>query len=156
MVFVAIEHETYGDGTLAVSETQNLVFLDAVAPDAPLAQQGPGEGNFDASDWDDHREFRPDEPLLFRYSALTFNSHRIHYDLPYACEVERYRGLVVHGPLTASLLLQLAARTLGENRLAQFRFRGISPAIVGEPLHLVTRERDGELELGAFTDDGAK
>ncbi|HAW37567.1 MAG TPA: hypothetical protein DCX71_16115, partial [Erythrobacter sp.] len=66
------------------------------------------------------------------YSALTFNTHRIHYDAPYALEQERYRGLVVHGPLTASLLLQLAAERFGENRLAQFGFRGVSPAIAGE------------------------
>ncbi len=154
MVFVAIEHETHADGTLAVRETQDLVFLDAVAPDAALSPPAPGEGTFDPSAWDEHRTVHPAEPLLFRYSALTFNSHRIHYDRPYAREVERYRGLVVHGPLTASLLLQLAARTHGENRLAQFRFRGLSPAIAGEPLNLVMRAADGALELAAFAGDG--
>ncbi|MFN3864656.1 MAG: hypothetical protein ACK4RT_10285, partial [Erythrobacter sp.] len=68
--------------------------------------------------------------------------------------VERYRGLVVHGPLTASLLLGLAARELGENRLRTFQFRGLSPAIAGEPLHLVMRARDEGYELAAFAQDG--
>ena len=106
------------------------------------------------SDWDAQRTLTPDARLLFRYSALTFNTHRIHYDAPYAEGVERYRGLVVHGPLTASLLLQLAARALGENRLRTFSFRGLSPAIAGEPLHLVMRAKDEGYELAAFAADG--
>jgi 3-methylfumaryl-CoA hydratase len=68
--------------------------------------------------------------------------------------VERYRGLVVHGPLTASLLLGLAARELGENRVRKFSFRGLSPAIAGEPLHLVMRAKDAGYELAAFASDG--
>jgi len=91
---------------------------------------------------------------LFRYSALTFNSHRIHYDLPYARDVERYRGLVVHGPLTATLLLDLARRELGDNVLASFSFRGVSPAICGEALHLVMRGGGNDIELSAFASDG--
>ena len=95
--------------------------------------------------------------MLFRYSALTFNTHRIHYDAPYARNVERYRGLVVHGPLTASLLLQLAAGELGNNAFKSFEFRGVSPAIANETLHLVTRKGDeGAYEIGAFADDGRK
>ena len=100
------------------------------------------------------RTIAPSPPLLFRYSALTFNSHRIHYDLAYATGEEGYRGLVVHGPLTASLLLDLARRVLGENRLATFRFRGTSPAIAGEPLHLTLRQDGDGWLLGAFADDG--
>ena len=66
-----------------------------------------------------------------------------------------YRGLVVHGPLTASLLLDLARREMGEQALARFAFRGLSPAVHGEPLHLALRQgADGELELGAFAGDG--
>ena len=87
-------------------------------------------------------------------SALTFNSHRIHYDLPYATVEEGYRGLVVHGPLTATLLLDLAQRELGDNALASFAFRGLSPAICGEPLHLVMRGQGLDIELGAFANDG--
>ena len=91
---------------------------------------------------------------LFRFSAVTFNSHRIHYDLPYARDEEKYRGLVVHGPLTATLLLDLARRESGEQALASFAFRGVSPAICGEALHLAMRQSDDGLELGAFASDG--
>ena len=154
MVFVEVDHETSADGALAVSERQTLVYLDAVAGDAPLSPPAPGDGSFDPAGWDSHRMVRPDARLLFRYSALTFNTHRIHYDAPYAREVERYRGLVVHGPLTASLLLQLAEERFGANRLASFAFRGLSPAIAGEPLHLVLRGAGEAIELGAFAPDG--
>lgn len=154
LAFVDVEHVTKANGTIAVIETQTLVYREAAAPDAPLSPPPPGEGSFDPSDWDAQRTLTPDARLLFRYSALTFNTHRIHYDAPYAEGVERYRGLVVHGPLTASLLLQLAARALGENRLRTFSFRGLSPAIAGEPLHLVMRAKDEGYELAAFAADG--
>jgi len=154
LAFVDVEHMTRANGTVAVIETQTLVYREAAAPDAPLSPPAPGEGVFDPAGWDAHRTLTPDARLLFRYSALTFNTHRIHYDAPYAQEVERYRGLVVHGPLIASLLLQLAARELGENRLRSFAFRGLSPAIAGEPLHLVMRKGEAVYELAAFADDG--
>ena len=92
--------------------------------------------------------------MLFRFSALTFNSHRIHYDRRYAVEEERYRGLVVHGPLTASLLLDLAARELGPNRLTSFSFRGVSPAFAGEELHLVGWREGTAIKLSALGSDG--
>ena len=154
MVFVEVDHETRADGTLMVSERQSIVYLEGLAPDAPLSPPEATGESFDASAWDAHRILVPDERLLFRYSALTFNTHRIHYDSPYARQVERYRGLVVHGPLTASLLLQLAAEHYGENRLSRFAFRGLSPAIVDEPLHLVLRDTGQDTELGAFAPDG--
>jgi 3-methylfumaryl-CoA hydratase len=154
LAFVDVEHMTKANGTIAVIETQTLVYRDAAAPDAPLSPPPPGEEALDPAGWDAHRILVPDARLLFRYSALTFNTHRIHYDAPYAREVERYRGLVVHGPLTASLLLQLAARELGDNRLRAFQFRGLSPAIAGEPLHLVMRRREAGCELAAFAGDG--
>jgi len=158
LVFVNVEHETHAEGELAVSETQTLVYREAAASHAPLSPPPlASDTAFDPSGWDAHRALTPDPRLLFRYSALTFNTHRIHYDAPYAESEERYRGLVVHGPLTASLLLQLAARELGENALKTFSFRGVSPAIADEPLHLVMRKGDGpssNLELGAFAADG--
>jgi len=154
LAFVDVEHVTRANGMVAVIETQTLVYRDAAGPDAPLSPPPPGEGRFDPAGWDAHRVITPDARLLFRYSALTFNTHRIHYDAPYAREVERYRGLVVHGPLTASLLLQLAARALGENRLRRFAFRGLSPAIAGEPLHLVMKKGEDGYELAAFAEDG--
>lgn len=154
LAFVDVEHVTKANGTIAVIETQTLVYREAAAPDAPLSPPPPGDGAFDPPGWEATHTLAPDARLLFRYSALTFNTHRIHYDAPYAEGVERYRGLVVHGPLTASLLLQLAARELGENRLRSFAFRGLSPAIAGEPLHLVMRAKDDGYELAAFAGDG--
>lgn len=154
LAFVDVEHVTRANGTIAVIETQTLVYRDAPGPDAAPSPPPPGENRFDPAGWDAHRVLTPDPRLLFRYSALTFNTHRIHYDAPYAQGVERYRGLVVHGPLTASLLLQLAAAELGENRLRSFAFRGLSPAIAAETLHLVMRKGDEGYDLAAFADDG--
>ncbi|MEQ8411865.1 MAG: MaoC family dehydratase N-terminal domain-containing protein [Erythrobacter sp.] len=154
LAFVDVAHETHANGTLSVIETQTLVYREAAAPDASLTPPEPGEARFDTSAWDAHTALTPDPRLLFRYSALTFNTHRIHYDAPYARGVERYRGLVVHGPLTASLLLQLATRELGENRVRTFAFRGMSPAIAGDLLHLAMREGQEGYELGAFAADG--
>ncbi|MGB3470188.1 MAG: MaoC family dehydratase N-terminal domain-containing protein [Erythrobacter sp.] len=154
LAFVNVDHETIANGTLSVRETQTLVYRDAAPPDDPLSPPEVGVGEFDDSVWDAVHTLIPDPGLLFRYSALTFNTHRIHYDAPYASAVERYRGLVVHGPLTASLLLQLLARELGENRVRSFEFRGVSPAIADEPLHLVMRASDAGYELGAFASDG--
>jgi 3-methylfumaryl-CoA hydratase len=154
LVFVDVAHETTGPNGVAVRETQSLVYRAAAAADAPLSPPELGDASFAPADWDARRELTASEPLLFRYSALTFNSHRIHYDLSYAREEERYRGLVVHGPLTATLLLDLAQRELGDNCLKAFSFRGMSPAMCGEVLHLVMRSVDDGIELAAFADDG--
>lgn len=152
--FVDVEHRTMVGGKVAISEVQTLVYRDAVPADAPLSPPEPDDGSFDPSEWDAYQEILPDSRLLFRYSALTFNTHRIHYDLPYARDVERYRNLVVHGPLMASLLLQLAARELGDNKLTSFNFRAVSPAMVDEPLNLAMRRTDEGFELGTFASDG--
>lgn len=154
LVFVDIAHETLCDGAVAVREVQTVVYRDAApagsAPVPPMA----GDDRFDPAPWTSHRTIVPAEPLLFRFSALTFNSHRIHYDLPYAQGVEGYRGLVVHGPLTATLLLDLARRALGDNALQTFAFRGLSPAICGDALQLVMRGQGAEIGLAAFAADG--
>jgi 3-methylfumaryl-CoA hydratase len=152
--FVDVEHVTKADGSIAVREKQTLVYRDAVAGDAPLSPPEPSRAAFDAASWDQHQQITPDPRLLFRFSALTFNTHRIHYDLPYARNVERYRGLVVHGPLMASLLLQMAAKVLGENKLKTFNFRAVSPAIADEPLHMAIRKSGDGYELGTFASDG--
>ena len=154
LVFVEVEHRTSGNGTLAVREVQSLVYRDAAPAGSPAVPPPVGEARFDPAGWKTHRALVPSEPLLFRYSALTFNSHRIHYDLAYATGEEGFRGLVVHGPLTATLLLDLARRELGDNALKSFAFRGVSPAICGEMLHLVLRSKDAAWELGAFAADG--
>ena len=154
LVFVDVLHETSGENGVAVREIQSIVYREAASAGALPAPPPLGAGQFDAGSWDAHRAILPTEPLLMRFSALTFNSHRIHYDLPYACCEEGYRGLVVHGPLTATLLLDLARRELGDNALSKFAFRGLSPAICGEALHLVMRGAGADIELGAFAGDG--
>jgi len=154
LVFVEVEHQTFGEGALAVREVQSLVYREAALANTAPVPPPLGEASFDTAGWDIHRSIVPSEPLLFRFSALTFNSHRIHYDLAYATGEEGYRGLVVHGPLTATLLLDLARRELGDNALKSFAFRGVSPAICGEMLHLVLRSKSAAWELGAFAADG--
>jgi 3-methylfumaryl-CoA hydratase len=154
LAFVDVSRETSANGTLSVRETQVLVYREGTDAAQPLVPPPLGKSRFDPAGWHAHRCLVPTPALLFRYSALTFNTHRIHYDAPYAQAVERYRGLVVHGPLTASLLLQLAASELGENRLRSFQFRGLSPAIADEPLHLVMRKSEDGYDLAAFADDG--
>ena len=92
LVFVDVAHEMRGDGVLAVREVQTLVYRDTPPPGTPLAPPELSEGTFDPSSWTAVLTITPSEPLLFRFSALTFNSHRIHYDLPYATQQEGYRG----------------------------------------------------------------
>lgn len=152
LVFVDVVHEMQANGRIVVQERQTIVYRDAST--APATPRTADCDKLPLSGWDWHRAITPREPLLFRYSALTFNSHRIHYDLPYAQDEEGYRGLVVHGPLTASLLLDLAARHLGPNRLTRFAFRGQSPAFAGEPLYLVGKEHGPTIHFAALGGDG--
>ena len=154
LVFVEVEHQTSNQDGPVVREVQSIVYRGAAPAESAPVPPPPGPDPFDPAGWEAHRTLMPTEPLLFRFSALTFNSHRIHYDLPYATAEEGYRGLVVHGPLTATKLLQLAQAELGDNALASFAFRGTSPAICGEALHLVMRGQGNEIELGAFASDG--
>lgn len=154
LAFLKLEHAISADGEPAIREEQTLVYRDAAASDAPLVPPPVSDKLFDPTSWDRVRTIAPSEALLFRYSALTFNTHRIHYDAPYAQHTERYRGPVVHGPLIATLLLQLAAEIVGSNQLRTFGFSARSPAIAGDMLHLAVR-RDGEtLELAALNDAG--
>ena len=151
LVFVTVDHETMANGVLAVSERQSIVYREAPSVASPAAL---ATGSADLSGWPIRRSFTPSEALLFRYSALTFNSHRIHYDQPYATGEEGYRGLVVHGPLIATLLMDLAARELGSHRLTTFSMRAQAPAFVGEPLHLVGKIIARAMTLSAISDDG--
>lgn len=151
LVFVDVEHETKANGVLAISERQTLVYREAnTAKPAPA----PEPVEIDFGEWDFHRTLVPNEALLFRFSAITFNTHRIHYDAPYAINEEGYRGLVVHGPLTSSLLLDLSARQFGANTVRKFAFRAQSPAFAGEPLHLVGRREGDSLTLAALNPAG--
>lgn len=124
LVFVTVRHEMHGAAGLAVEEEQDIVYREMAGAAAP-AQRPPHA----SPAW--RRELRPDVVLLFRYSALIFNAHRIHYDRSYVTEVEGYPGLVVHGPLTATYLLELARAKLPEVRLAAFSYRGVAPLFDG-------------------------
>jgi 3-methylfumaryl-CoA hydratase len=153
LVFVTVEHVTQADGAEAVREKQNIVYREATsAAPAFLAPRG-GDAPLDAGEWPEQRKLVPLEPLLLRFSALTFNAHRIHYDLPYARDEEGYAGLVVHGPLTATLLLNHATAVLGAP-VRRFSFRGASPAFCGEPLTLAARRDGDRLVLAAINGEG--
>lgn len=134
---VTQRHEIYAAGKIAIIEDQDLVYRGAAATTAlstaatPIARP---EGQ--------SRSIVPDERLLFRYSALTFNAHRIHYDKPYATLVEGYSGLVVQGPLSATLLLDHYLRLHPEKTVTAFSFRAIAPAFAGNELTLIA---DGEV-----------
>jgi len=150
LVFATVEHEWVADGMPAVREVQSLVYREAPSGPSAPAQLPTAE----VGEWDAVHEFTPDAPLLFRYSALTFNTHRIHYDADYVRDVEHYPGLVVHGPLTATRLLLLAARELGGQALTRFAFRALSPAYAGEKVTLGLRRAGENVEFAAFAGSG--
>ncbi len=159
LVFVSVRHEikTSGREDVALTEFHDIVYRAAPDPDdAPAApHRAPA-----ASAWE--REWVPDEVLLFRYSALTFNAHRIHYDRRYLTQVEGYPGLVVHGPLIATLLLDSLRSQLPDARVARFEFRAVRPLFdihpffaCGDPqpdgktFHLWARDHEGALAMEA-------
>lgn len=149
LCFVDVDHRITADGRVAVTERQTLVYRAADRRDsttnAPVAA-GQGRAR-------QRVEITP--ALLFRYSALTFNAHRIHYDLPYATREERYPALVVHGPLQASLLLHFAATCNGGRAPDRFSFRGQSPAFGDAPLDLHAGDiADDVLDLWSATPGG--
>lgn len=121
LVFVTVRHEIAVAGSACLWEEHDIVYRDAPAADAPVVEPVMAEQGA----W--RREIVPDDVLLFRYSALTFNGHRIHYDRRYVTGVEGYPGLIVHGPLIATLLIDLLLRQMPEARLTEFSFRAVHP-----------------------------
>jgi 3-methylfumaryl-CoA hydratase len=130
---------------LCLEEEQDIVYREPGPPLRPPAVAG--DITFPTGAWT--RTVVPDTRLLFRFSALTFNAHRIHYDRPYATEEEGYPGLVVHGPLTAMLLLQLV-REHTTQAISKFRFRSQAPLLEPAPIQLVATTAAGEVELQAI------
>jgi 3-methylfumaryl-CoA hydratase len=148
--FVTVEHTISCGGTACISEEQDLVYRDAAPPGSAAAPTTRYDG---VAQWSERVE--PDTTLLFRYSALTFNGHRIHYDLAYAQAEEGYPDLVVHGPLTATLLQQFALQHAAGRSLARFEFRGITPLFAARPFSLEGRQaEDASLALWARGPDG--
>ena len=161
LAFVTVRHEIAQNGRIAVTEEHDIVYRGLPQPGAaaPAGRAAPAH-----APWS--REIAPDPVLLFRYSALTFNGHRIHYDRSYVTGVEGYPGLIVHGPLIATLLLDLLHRNMPQARVKQFSFRAVGPlfdiepfTVCGEPgeggrVRLWARNPRGELAMQAEADIG--
>ena len=134
LLLVTVKHTLSSVGGPCVDEEQDLVYCEIPPPGQPLRQQPALPSHVD---WKD--SFMPDAVTLFRYSALMFNAHRIHFDHPFTTEVEGYRGLVVHGPLTATLLLE-AAKRHAQRGLAAYSYRGVAPLFNDELVTLAGRD----------------
>ena len=149
LCFVTVRHEISSDDTVAVSERQDIVYRDPPAPQ-PGAQSDPQTGQSAAlkpAPAGAHtRHIDPTSTMLFRYSAITFNGHRIHYDAPYARDVEGYEGLVVHGPMQATFMAHLAAEVKGSPP-KRFAYRGKSPLFANTPFTVNAAETDDGLSL---------
>ena len=159
LVFVKVRHEIQRDGEADVALTE---FHDIVYREAPSAEQ-PATAPTTApaiSPWE--RKWVPDDVLLFRYSALTFNGHRIHYDRRYVTEVEGYPGLIVHGPMLATLLLDLLRHEKPDAAIARYEFKAVRPVfdinpffVCGEPqsdgktFKLWVKDHEGYLTMSA-------
>ncbi|HSJ97759.1 MAG TPA: MaoC family dehydratase N-terminal domain-containing protein [Myxococcota bacterium] len=150
LLFVTVRHEVSDRSGLVLSDEQDLVFRGE-APLAPPPSEPPGR----MSDVPWRREIRPDPLLLFRYSAVTFNGHRIHYDHPYATGVEGYPGLVVHGPLVATLLLDLLRRERPEAALRSYSFRALRPLFDNAAFHACGAPDDARRSARLWTRDAA-
>lgn len=149
LCFVAVDH-TYSEGDeVVVSERHDIVYRGP----APSQDMRPASRPVPAQHQVDAATVRTTPTLLFRYSALTFNGHRIHYDLPYAQAVEGYEGLVVHGPLQATWMLQAAQRVAGRPP-REFTFRGVKPLICGDVAQVVAEPGTLPLRLSVLNGRG--
>jgi 3-methylfumaryl-CoA hydratase len=151
LVFVTVQHTIEAGGELKIEEEHDIVYRDAPqegarAPQPSLAPEG--------ETW--RRTIHADAVLLFRYSALTFNGHRIHYDYPYVTQVEGYPGLIVHGPLIATLLADLVRREQPDATLQSFAFKALRPTFAGQPFTVCGKPAaDGKtLDLWAKDHEG--
>ncbi|WP_175774964.1 FAS1-like dehydratase domain-containing protein [Burkholderia anthina] len=149
--FVTVEHVIEAAGEVAIREEHDIVYRGAPAPGAtePTPKAAPGDAQW-------QRDITPDEVLLFRYSALTFNGHRIHYDRSYVRDVEGYPDLVVHGPLISTLLLDLVTRSLPGATVAEYAYRAVRPTFLGNTFSVCGRVADDgkTLDLWAKDHDG--
>jgi 3-methylfumaryl-CoA hydratase len=141
LVFVTVQHTVEAGGELKLEEEHDIVYRDAPQEGArpPQPQLAP-----EGETW--RRTIDADAVMLFRYSALTFNSHRIHYDHPYVTEVEGYPGLIVHGPLLATLLVDLVRREQPHATLQSFAFKAVRPTFAGQAFTVCGKpSADGKL-----------
>lgn len=150
LVFVTVGYQFRQHGKVCIDEEQDIVYKEAGAPvTAPDITDLP---SIPPGSWS--RTIEADSRLLFRFSALTFNAHRIHYDRPYANDEEGYPGLVVHGPLVAVLLADLVRRN-SKRSIEAFSFRGKAPLFDLAPIRLVGMPQDDEVQLEAHGPDGS-
>jgi 3-methylfumaryl-CoA hydratase len=142
LCFVSVQHEVTTPRGVAIRERQDIVYRDmtqsAPAAARPAAAPPPAK----------HRESHmADEVLLFRYSALTFNGHRIHYDRDYVTKVEGYPGLIFHGPMQAAFLVEFAAKLHGGAAPKRFIYRGVQPLFEGSEFSVNANDNDAGVEL---------
>jgi 3-methylfumaryl-CoA hydratase len=149
LVFVTVIHEFHNAAGLSFTNEHHSAFRGAAKPGGGTSD--PIAANIDAA-W--HRELLPDSVLLFRYSALMFNSHRIHYDRPYATREEGYPALLVHGPLIATLLLDLLRRNAPGAAARSLEFKAVHPSFVDRTLHLRGQPDADKVRLWASDDEG--
>ena len=147
LCFITVNHTYAVGGSVVVEERQDIVYREASSSNT--ASPTPVAVVPEKAAW----TVVPTSTLLFRYSAMTFNGHRIHYDDPYARHVEGYAGLVVHGPIQATLMLNLAASTLGHIPKS-FSYRGVTPLILGEPFCVDAASAKGTLALRTISAAG--
>jgi 3-methylfumaryl-CoA hydratase len=148
LVFVTVQHDIEVAGELRIEEEHDIVYRDAPHPGAAPQKAAPAP---DGETW--RRTINADPVMLFRYSALTFNSHRIHYDYPYVTEVEGYPGLVVHGPLIATLLVDLVRRELPEATVQSFAFKALRPTFANQPFTVCGKPSDDGKTLDLWAKD---
>ncbi len=149
LVFVNVDHLIYQNERLCISEEQSIVYREM--PDGPTPLP-PGE--IAPNDWDWAKTVTPDPVFLFRFSALTYNGHRIHYDRDYATQKEHYPGLVVHGPLLATLLLDLATTNCSDKQIREFNFRAVRPIFDLAPFQLRGKRHGNQVKLWAVDPQG--
>jgi 3-methylfumaryl-CoA hydratase len=142
LLFVTVRHRIFADSVMCIEEEQDIVYRE---PPAAGASAPPPTLVTDTAEFSER--VKPDPVLLFRYSALTLNGHRIHYDRTYARQEEGYPDLVVHGPLIATLLHGLAVRSRNDARLFRFEYRGMTPLFVDQDFYLEAGPGGGEGDL---------
>ena len=150
LVFVKVRHEVRCNGAAdpAIVEFHDIVYREARKPDDV---EPPPQRAATGAAW--QREIVPDDVLLFRYSALTFNGHRIHYDRKYVTEVEGYPGLIVHGPLIATLLMDLVRRNAPQAEIASFRFKAVRPTFDLNPFRVNGQLQDDGKTIKLWAED---
>jgi 3-methylfumaryl-CoA hydratase len=147
LVFVTVLHEIFHNTVLALSEEHDIVYRNQSKEQSARAQQASEAASVT-------KPFTPDSTMLFRYSALTFNGHRIHYDVDYCRNVEGYGNLVIHGPLNATVLAGFAEEVTGK-RLLSFNYRGVRPALLGTMLTLNAVVDQDQVSLWTSFPDGS-